>query len=238
MTLTQKPDVNDKRRFSPLLWFAGLAGIAVLALGITGTLAQYTASITNSENHVETGGSGSFGFEESNVVGGVPDDPACATASVGDAVTCSTVNKNGETGAVATPMAPGDVRTTTVRMQNTGTGPGALDGELTLSPAACSQALPADPVGPPIVGDLCGTVTVALACAGVSVPPFDLTARTLTNFNTGTPTPPAPPYVVATLAPGQYVDCTFTTTLPSSATDPSLQGIITSQPMTWTFTQV
>jgi hypothetical protein len=153
-------------------------------------------------------------------------------------VTCSTVNKNGQTGAVATPMAPGDVRTTTVRMENTATGPGALDGALTLTPAACSQAPPVDPVGPPIVGDLCGTVTVAVACAGTGVPPFDLTARTLTNFNTGAPTAPAPPYVVATLAPTQYVDCSFTTTLPGTATDPSLQGIITSQPMTWTFTQV
>jgi hypothetical protein len=238
MIFKRKTEADGKRRFSPFLWLSGVGAIGVMALGISGTLAQFTASITNTENHVETGGADSFGFSESNVVGGVPEDPACAQASAGASVNCSEINKNGQTGATAAPMAPGDVVNTTVRMENTATGPGALSGTLTLAPAACSQAPPVDPVGPPVVGDLCGTVTVAVACAGVGVPAFDLTARTLTNFNTGTPTPPAPPYVVGVLAPGQFVDCTFTTALPATATDPSLQGIITSQPMTWTFTQV
>jgi len=234
-----KKETDRKRRFSPFLWLASLGSIGVLALGITGTLGQFVASITNTQNHVETGGADSFGFSEANVVGGIPDDPACASASAGQAVNCAQINKNGASGATATPMAPGDVRTTTVRLANTATGPGALDGSLTLTPAACSQNPPADPVGPPIVGDLCGTATVAIACSGAGITPFDLTARTLTNFATGTPTPPAPPYIVAAaVPPGGFVDCTFTTALSATATSPTLQGITTSQPMTWTFTQV
>jgi predicted ribosomally synthesized peptide with SipW-like signal peptide len=238
MTLTQKPDVDGKRRFSPIVWIASLTAIAVLALGITGTLAAFTSSITNSANNVQTIGDGDFGFSESNVDGGVTD-PACIEASAGDALTCATVNKNGEAGAAAVPMAPGDIRTTTVRMANTAAAPNGLTGQLTLTPAACTQTPLVDPVGPPVVGDLCGVVTVAVACAGLApVVPFTLPERTLTNFNTGAPTPPPPPYLIATLAPGEYTDCTFTTTLPASVTDPSLLGITTSQPMTWTFTQV
>src|SRR3954454_17579743 len=216
MTLTQKPDVDGKRRFSPILWFAGLAGIAVLALGITGTLAAFTSSITNSANNVQTVADGDFGFSESNVDGVGAVAPACAEASAGDALTCATVNKNGATGAAATPMAPGDIRTTTVRMANTATAPNGLDGQLTLTPAPCTQAPPVG-AGPPVVSDLCGVVTVAVACAGPApVLPFTLAATTLTAFNTGA----VPPYLIATLAPGEYTDCTFTTTLPSTVTDP------------------
>ena len=110
MEFNRKKEADGRRRLSPLLWLASLGAIGVMVLGITGTLSQYVASITNSENHVETGGADSFGFSESNVVGGVPEDPACAEASAGQAVTCSTVNKNGQTGASATPIAPGQSR--------------------------------------------------------------------------------------------------------------------------------
>jgi hypothetical protein len=236
MEFNRKKEADGRRRLSPLLWLASLGAIGLMVLGITGTLSQYVASITNSENHVETGGADTFGFSESNVVGGIPDDPACAEASAGQAVTCSTVNKNGQTGATATPIAPGQVRTTTVRLENTAS-PGGLSGTLTLTPEPCTQTPAAGP-GPPVVGDLCGTATIEITCSGPV--PFHLTTRTLTAFSTNpTATPPGPPYVIATAAaPGSFTDCTFTTSMPALATDPSLQGITTSQPMTWTFTQV
>ena len=234
---------DGKRRFSPLLWLASLAGIALLVLGITGTLSQFVASIRNPQNQVETGGPESFGFSETLVINGTPQEPVCADASAGQSVDCEfpsgeTINKFGAAGEPATPIAPGQSRTTTVRLENTAI-PTGLPGQLTLLPEACTQTPAADPTGPPVVGDLCGTVTVAISCAGSpgsGLAPFDLGPVTLTAFATGAP---ATGYVIASpVAPGAFVDCTFTTSLASTATDVSLQGILTDQPMTWTFTQV
>ena len=164
----------------------------------------------------------------------MPTTPACATASAGASVNCSTINKNGEVGAPATAMAPGDVRNTTVRLLNTAAA-GGLSGTLSLSVEPCAQT-PAVGVANPangdvLAGDLCGAVTVALRCAS---PGDELTGGpvSLTAFATGAPyTFPAP------IPPAGYVDCTFTTTFPAAATAANLQGINTSQPMTWTFTQ-
>ena len=232
----RKPD--RKRRFSPVLWLASLGSIGVLALGINGTLGQFVANITNTNNHVETGGPDSFGFSESNVIGGVPEDPACAEASAGQSVNCADINKNGALGADATPMAPGQSRSTTVRLQNTAV-PIGLSGALTLLPATCTQTPVADPIGPPVVGDLCGTATVAVHCSGspgTTFPAFDVGPVTLSAFASGAP---AGGYVIGTpVDPAAFVDCTFTTSLAATATNPNLQGILTSQPMTWTFTQV
>jgi hypothetical protein len=237
MSFQRKPEVERRlRRFSPLLWTASVGAIAVLALGITGTLSQYTASITNTNNNVETAGPESFGFSESLVVDGQPVTPACATASAGDSVNCDTINKNGEIGEPATPIAPGGVRNTTVRLLNTAI-PAGLAGDLTLTVEPCTQV---PLVGSPNpanndipAGDLCGTVVVTVSCAtSPASTPFDVGPVTLTAFAAGSP------YVIAAaIPPGGYADCTFTTSHPIGATAPALQGITTSQPMTWTFTQ-
>lgn len=227
MAITQEPVGVRRHRFSPLLWTSSLGAMAILSLGITGTLSQFTASITNSVNEVETVGAGAFGFSEAVVVGGTPA-AVCADASAGDALTCPAVNKYGADGAAATPIGPDGTRLTTVRLANTGADPGALTGVLSLAVGGCTQ-LPAVGAG---IGDLCGAATVAVACTtttgtiGGDVP---IPATALTTFSTGGP------YEIATLAPGETVDCTFTTTQPSSTTD--LQGITATQPMTWTFTQ-
>jgi hypothetical protein len=235
MQLMHKPEAERRRRFSPLLWMASLAGIAILALGITGTLSQFTASITNTNNQVQTAGPEAFGFSESLVVNGVPQTPACATASAGGSVNCDTINKNGAVGAPATPMAPGGVRTTTVRLANTATGAAGLSGNLTLSVQACGQTPPNGTANSAnngiLAGDLCGATLITMTCAGagqeLTVGPVSLTA-----FATGGP------YTVATAVPPDgTVDCTFTTNLPITATAVNLEGITTSQPMTWTFTQ-
>lgn len=236
MSLMRNPGGERRRRFSPLLWMASLGAVGILALGITGTLSQFTASITNTNNEVETVGPNAFGFSESLVVDGQPETPACATASAGDSVNCDTINKNGEIGEPATPLAPGQVRTTTVRLQNTAI-PTGLSGDLTLSVEPCGQV---PGVGEPNTGnngvpagDLCGTVLVTVSCSATpSQPAFDVGPVSLTAFAGGSP------YTVAgAVPPGGFVDCTFTTTLPAGATALDLQGIHTSQPMTWTFTQ-
>jgi hypothetical protein len=232
MAITQEPVGVRPQRFSPLLWAASLGAMAILSLGITGTLSQFTASITNPTNQVATAAATAFGFSEAVFVGGVLQ-PVCADASAGDALTCPAVNKYGTDGGAATPIAPDGTRVTTVQLANTGVDPGALSGILTLSAGACTQLPAADPVGPPIVGDLCGAATVAIACTTTgTIGAVPVAATTLTAFATATtPTP----YTVATLAPGDTVDCTFTTTQPVAA--PGLQGITATQPMTWTFTQ-
>jgi hypothetical protein len=235
MSLKRKPGVERRRRFSPLLWMASLAAIAVLALGITGTLSQFTASITNTNNEVETAGPEAFGFSESLVVNGVRQTPECAVASAGGSVNCDTINKNGQLGAPATPLAPGGVRTTTVQLLNTATGPAGLSGDLTLSVQPCTQTPPVgtanDANNGVLAGDLCGATLITVTCAGAGQE-FTTGPVSLTAFATGSP------YTIATAVPPDgSVDCTFTTTLPATATAVNLQGITTSQPMTWTFTQ-
>jgi hypothetical protein len=235
MTLIRKPRAEGRKRFSPLLWMASLAAIAVLALGITGTLSQFTASISNTQNRVETAGPSAFGFSESLVIDGVVQTPECAIARAGQTATCATINKNGALGAPATPIAPGGTRTTTVRLANIATGAGGLSGDLTLSVQPCTQT---PPVGTPNeanngipAGDLCGATLVTLACAGAGQE-FSTGPVSLTAFAAGGP------YAIATAVPPDgFVDCTFTTTFPADATAVDLQGISTDQPMTWTFTQ-
>lgn len=236
MSFERKPGVERRRRFSPLLWIASLGAIAILALGITGTLSQFTASITNTNNNVETAGPESFGFSESLVVDGQPETPACATASAGDSVNCDTINKNGEIGDPATPISPGQTRNTTVRLLNTAV-PTGLAGDLILTVESCTQAPPAGTPNPANgdipAGDLCGAAQVTVSCATVpAATPFDVGPVSLTALASGSP------YTIAgAIPPGGYADCTFTTSLPAGATAVNLQGIETSQPMTWTFTQ-
>jgi hypothetical protein len=236
MSFTGNHGVERRRRFSPLLWTTSLGAIAILALGIAGTLSQFTASITNTNNNVETAGPESFGFSESLIVDGQPQTPACATASAGDSVNCDTINKNGEVGDPATPLAPGQTRNTAVRLLNTAV-PTGLSGDLTLTVESCTQ-VPA--VGTPnpanndiAAGDLCGAAQVTVSCSTVpATTPFDVGPVSLTALASGSPYT-----VAAAIPPGGYADCTFTTTLPATATAVDLQGIVTSQPMTWTFTQ-
>jgi hypothetical protein len=165
----------------------------------------------------------------------VPQTPACAVASAGSSVNCDTINKNGALGAPATPLAPGGVRTTTVRLANTATGPVGLAGDLALSVQPCTQAPPVgtanDANNGVLAGDLCGATQVTVTCAG-SGQEFTAGPVSLTAFAAGSP------YTIATaVAPDGTVDCTFTTTLPATTTAVNLQGITTDQPMTWTFTQ-
>src|SRR5262245_37533077 len=126
---------GKRRRLSPLLWLSSLGAIGVLVLGINGTLSQFIATIENSQNHVQTGGPESFGFEES-VVGPDGQETVCETAQAGDAAVCEDINKNGDFGEAATPMLPGQFRTTEVVLRNIAV-PNGLNGQLQLTPEAC-----------------------------------------------------------------------------------------------------
>jgi hypothetical protein len=141
--------------------------------------------------------------------------------------TCSVVNLYGNNGASPNPVAPGDVRTTTVQLLNAGTT--AASG-LTMTPGACqNQALA---TGVP-TGDLCGILTVTISCTtGNST--FSYGPQTLTTFGEqGTQT------VNNGLAAGASSTCQFTVTYPAdpssgAASDPGTTlGV---QPITWTLT--
>jgi hypothetical protein len=217
------------------LWVASLGAVAVLALGVTGTLSQFVASINNTNNNASTVGPEAFAFSESNVLAGVPQSPACATASAGQSVNCTTINKYGTSGTTAPPMAPGSSQSTTVQLKNEATGATGLSGNLTLTVSPCTQNVPVGDPNPSnggtAAGDLCGTLNVAVTCSSPGT--ASVFTGTLTAFATGSP------YSIATsLPPGDFTDCTFTTTLPATATAANLQGLSVSQPLTWTWTQV
>jgi hypothetical protein len=219
---------------------AGLAAaaiaIAAVALGITGTFGAFTASITNAENHVVTGSDFSFSESLPSAPPG-PQNP-CATVRDGETAVCSTVNKFGADGSTTvTPMGPGDTRTTTVRISNN-SGPSGFSGAVTLTADPCTQT-PA--INNPLpnglaAGDLCGTMTVQVACV-LTPPPTPPTPgsvtigpETLTGLVNGGVQP------ILTIPAAGFVDCTFTTQLPVTAAT-NLQDIGASQRLIWTITQ-
>lgn len=248
MRLKRKSNAEGKRRFFPLLWTAGLASAAIVALGVSGTLAQFVASITNTQNHVQTAGPEAFGFAEYLVLG--PNDQRlCARASAGQEVTCPgdipdiSINKYGQNGAAAQPIAPGAEMRTTVRLQNDvqQSTPGGLSGNLGFEVGPCENVpVPVEPTRTP--GNLCNTVTVEITCnnaAGAGAFHWGpVTLQTLSNeSNLGTPV--AGRYSIATAIPPEgYVDCTFDTVFPRGATATDLQDVRTDQELTWTWTQV
>jgi len=212
-----------KRRFSPMLWLASLSAIAVLALGVTGTLSQIVASITNSNNSVQTAGPSSFGLSEAlgpNGTGGV-----CATASGGSTATCSTINKFGVNGAAGVPLVSGGgSNTTTVTLANTAsTTPPGVTGTLTVTGGTCSSApVPGSADG---TADLCGIMNVVINCTGASTNP--VFSGNLNAFTA------ASPITITTLAPAASTDCTFTTSLPAGNETPAQQDVVVSQPITF-----
>jgi hypothetical protein len=141
--------------------------------------------------------------------------------------TCSVVNLYGNDGVSPNPVAPGDVRTTTVQLLNAGT---LAASSLTMTPGACqNQTLVA---GVP-TGDLCGTLTVTISCTtGNST--FSYGPQTLTTFGEqGTHT------IETGLAPGASSTCRFTVTYPAGAdiAAASVAGMtLGTQAITWTLT--
>jgi len=219
-----------KLRFSKPLWGASLLAAAVLALGVNGTLSQFVAQITNDQNHVSTT---SFAFSESLVdpETGAPVAPPCQTAGAGESLLCSQINKYGEGGAAATPMAPGDMRSTVVQLKNESQLPAGLAGNLTLDVGTCTNI--EDPASATPPGDLCGTLTVTLTCPTLAAP---IGPETMTAF-----TALSPIEIATNVAPQDTVNCTFTVNFPPQAGGtfpPALQNVEVSQDLTWTFTSV
>ncbi|HEY7073160.1 MAG TPA: hypothetical protein VH479_23745 [Acidimicrobiales bacterium] len=163
----------------PLL---AVALIAIVASGVVGTLSQFTASITNPGNHVQ---SASVGLTETGQGG-----TACQAIGDGQWHDCTTINIYG-----AASLASGGSSTTTVTFRNTGNAAAPLF----LLPSQCSDTLTG------AHGALCDQATVVVTCGGAPV-----VTATLNGFHDGRNFPTG--YPAGTLAAGASVACDFTVT--------------------------
>jgi hypothetical protein len=215
---------STRRRFAPAALVAGVAASAVLALSMTGTLAAFTASITNSN---DTAASGTLVMQEQNSDASVTclSTDGAGNGINGNAATCASINKYGG----STSLVPGSVSTTTVRITNKGT---ISANTFTLTPAACVQSnntAAGNTAGS--ASDFCSKLSVAVSeQVGSSAATTVVPTKTLTAFGTGTPVNLAKP-----VAPGATVTYVFTVTFDSTAGN-TYQGLSASQPLTWSFT--
>lgn len=213
-----------RRRAFPLIWLGSIGAAVLLVLGVSGSLAGWTAAITNSENNAGTTqapilletGPGSTGT-----------DVTCqADASNAGTFTCATINKYGDGGLANLAMKPGDSKTTVVTLKNTSTSAASV---FNLGFGSCTDGTQGAASGS---GSLCTDVsvfTVAVSCVDGAA------ANVLTIAATKPGSLTATNALTGGLAAGATVTCTFTTALDSAAPI-SDAGLTASQPMTWTLT--
>jgi hypothetical protein len=225
-TTTEGTGRSPRRRAFPLIWLGSIGAAVLLVLGVSGSLAGWTAAITNSQNNAGTTQAPIL-LETGPDSTGTP--VTCrADASTAGTYTCATINKYGASGLANLTLKPGDSKTTVVTLKNTST---TAASTFNLGFGTCVPGTQGTASG---TGNLCtdvGAFTVAVSCLNdattpVSVLTINATAPgslTATNALTGG------------LAAGATVTCTFTTALNSSAPI-SDAGLTASQPMTWTLT--
>lgn len=213
-----------RRRAFPLIWLGSIGAAVLLVLGVSGSLAGWTAAITNSEDNAGT-------TQAPILLETGPDstgtDVTCqADASTAGTFTCATINKYGDGGLANLAMKPGDSKTTVVTLKNTSTSAASV---FNLGFGSCTAGTQGAESGS---GNLCTDVsvfTVAVSC--VDEAPADV----LTIAATAPGSLTATNALTGGLAAGATVTCTFTTALDSAAPI-SDAGLTASQPMTWTLT--
>jgi len=207
-----------RRRFTPVVLLSGVAATALLSLTLTGTLAGFTAQITNSTN---TAATGTVVMQEQNATATV----TCTSTDLGsistNASTCSTINKYGG----STVMVPGTPVSTTVTIKNVGTAPA---NTFTLTPGTCTQSNNGALNGSAL--DLCTklgvVITQTVSGTTTTITPVNSTLTSLASGGALTLTAP--------VAAGATVSFTFTVTLASAAGN-TYQGLAASQPLVWQF---
>lgn len=215
------PGKPRRRRLAPLIWLGSAVAAVVVALGVSGTLSGFTASIDNTTNTAatgtllmtETGVANATGTCYSNgTVNGAPDS---------NAGTCATINKFGGSTTMA-PGVPGSA--VTVSITNNGT---ITAGTFTLTPGAtCTQSSNGTTNGS--AGDLCAKLDVTISNGtGTS---GDIYTGTLTGLAGHAAFP-----LTALTASGS-ASFTFQVELDASAGN-TYQGLGASLPLTWAFAQ-
>jgi len=207
------------------MWTSGAAAAAILVLGTSGTLSNWTAAvITDNTNSAKT--------TTAVILTETDGTATCASsdAPTTNSSTCTTINKYGGTTALLTPGGTPNV--TDVTFSNTG---GKNGVEFKVVPGTCSQS----PVAAALVTNLCTTaanLTVAVSCSPGATYSLvgawsDLTyAAGLAP--TGTLTHAA---AAGDLNAGASWTCRFTVALNAAASVLG-QNVTVTQPMTWTLT--
>ena len=219
LTSPSSSNAGGRRRLSLLALVTGLAGVAIMALTMTSSLAAFTASITNSIN---TAAAGTVIMQEQNAAGTVTCLSTDGTGNnvTSNTATCSTINKYGG----STTMVPGQTVSTTITIKNTGT---ASVAGFTLAPGTCTQS--GNVTGS--ATDLCSKLGVVISqTAGGTTTTVSPASSTLASLATG-----GALTLSAPVASGTTITYKFDVTLASSAGN-TYQGLAASQPLVWTFT--
>lgn len=215
-----------RRRAFPLIWLGSIGAAVLLVLGVSGSLAGWTAAITNSQNNAGTTQAPIL-LETGPGSTGTP--VTCqADASTAGTFTCATINKYGDGGLANLAMKPGDSKTTVVTLQNTST---AAASTFSLGFGSCADGTQGAASGS---GSLCtdaSVFTVAVSCLNDATTPVSVLTINATKPGSLTATNA----ITGGLAAGATVTCTFTTALDTLAPI-SDAGLTASQPMTWTLT--
>jgi hypothetical protein len=204
---------------------AAAAGTALVAGSSVAVISGFTASITNS---VDTLGSGALIMTESSGGNTCVSSGSVVTSNT---ATCSTINKYG----ASTTAVPGSAYSTPVTITNTGTAPA---NAFTLTAGSCTQSSNGSFNGTDSA--FCGKVDVTIQESGKTacVYPASTTAAcpaTPTSAGTlaalGGSSPTLNPLSVAAGASRTFV---ISVMLDSTATNAD-QGLLASQPLTWSF---
>jgi len=225
-TTAEGPGRPLRRRAFPLIWLGSIVAASLLVLGVGGSLAGWTAAITNNQNTAGT-------TQAPILLETGPDSAGAAATCQADAstagtYTCATINKYGAGGLANLTLKPGDSKTTVVTLKNTST---SAVSTFNLGFGTCVPGTQGTVSG---TGNLCtdaSAFTVAVNCLNDATTPVSV----LTIAATAPGSLTATNALTGGLAAGAMVTCTFTTAL-NSAAPISDAGLTASQPMTWTLT--
>ncbi len=209
--------IKQRRRFAPGVFIAAAFASLMLALGMSGTLGAFVATITNTDN---TAATGTLTMQETNAAGTI----VCTSdSSPTNVANCSTINKYGGT---TNPLIPGTPVTTTVKIKNTGSIPATV---FTMDGKVCTQS---DANGAGFSGtatDLCSKINVLIKQGSTTV-----YSGTAAAFATAPAVDVLTVLGTTSVAPAAELSFDITVTLDSSANS-THQGLQISQPIEWTF---
>lgn len=213
---TPAPPHRRRRRLALPVVLAGSVASLILALGLSPTVAAFTASI---QNTVDTAGAGSLTMRETDSGGTTICNSTDGGSVSTNSATCSTINKYGGN----TTMTPGQTVTTSVNITNTGS---VKATSFSLTPGACTQSTSAASHG--TATDLCAQMTVAITSGGST-----LYSGTLANLTAAIDV--LNKIGSTGVTAGTTIPVTFAVTLPS-ALGGTYSNLQVSQSLTWTFT--
>lgn len=216
---------TKRARFAPIAIGTGALAAVLLSVTMSGSLAGFTAQITNSNNNVATG---ALSMQETGTTGGTAYTCNSYDGSVSsNAFTCSTINKYGGSTTLIPGATAASSSSNTVVIKNNGT---VAASSFTLAPGTCTQTTPSATTGS--ATDLCSklflTVTDTNSTGGA----------TTTVINNVALSALAASYTLPVAAVNNTQTFTFTVSFPSTgsaATDNTYQNLKATQALVWTY---